>query len=101
MNIKLYFVVSVIFASQYLIAQPCIDGLSGSFPCDLIDQESMLPLIDFQTENLNDIWGWTSPETGREYVIQGAHNKTAFIDISSPAHPIYLGYLPTATIGSL
>ncbi|MCA1762959.1 MAG: choice-of-anchor B family protein, partial [Cryomorphaceae bacterium] len=101
MKLKILFALAAVVVSKAVFAQPCTDGLSGDFPCDLIDQESFLPLIDFQTENLNDIWGWTSPETGREYAIQGAHNKTAFIDISSPAYPIYLGYLPTATTGSL
>lgn len=49
----------------------------------------------------NDIWGWTSPETGREYALVGLFDKTAFIDVTSPEYPLYIGYLPTATFGIL
>lgn len=83
------------------VCQPCVDGESGDYPCQLVDQLSVLPLFTFQAPNLNDVWGWTSPSTGKEYAIVGAENKTAFLDVTSPKYPIYLGYLPTATIGSL
>lgn len=83
------------------VAQPCQDGFSGSFPCDRIDQLAHRSLSYFGVEDANDSWGWTSPATGREYVMIGLHDRTAFLDISTPTYPIYLGYLPTATIGSV
>ena len=82
-------------------SQPCVDGESGDYPCQLVDQLSVVPLLDFQTINLNDVWGWTSPTTGKEYAIVGAENKTSFLDVTTPEHPIYLGFIPTATVGSL
>ena len=48
----------------------------------------------------NDCWGWTDDSTGKEYAIMGLTNGTAFIDISDPVNPIYLGKLPTATTES-
>jgi len=81
--------------------QPCVDGISGEYPCQLVDQLSVVPMSEFQTVNLNDVWGWTSPTTGKEYAIVGAENKTSFMDVTTPEHPIYLGFIPTATIGSL
>ncbi len=82
-------------------AQPCENGMSGDFPCDMVDQIAHRDLDFFNQVDANDIWGWTSPATGREYVMLGLHNRTAFLDITSPKYPIYLGYLPTATVGSI
>jgi choice-of-anchor B domain-containing protein len=47
--------------------------------------------------NGNDIWGWTDPETGREYAIVGLENGTSFVDVTDPTDPVYLGKLPTHT----
>lgn len=90
-----------VFFSFNSSAQPCIDGFSGIYPCDKVDQLAMMPLADFNAESTNDLWGWTSTVTGREYVFLGLSNKTAFFDITSPQYPVYLGFLPTATIASL
>ena len=38
---------------------------------------------------------------GKEYVLLGRTNGTAFIDISDPTNPIYLGNLNTNTVSSL
>ena len=48
----------------------------------------------------NDIWGWTDPLTGREYALVGQSTGTAFVDISNPRRPVYLGSLPTSTVNS-
>ena len=45
----------------------------------------------------NDCWGWTDPQTGKEYAICGLTNATSFIDISDPADPQYLGKLMSQT----
>ena len=48
----------------------------------------------------NDIWGWFDSQTGREYALMGLRNGTAFVDISDPENPAFLGRLPTQTTSS-
>ena len=81
--------------------QPCQDGMAGIYPCHNIDLLSFMPLAQIGGGNGNDIWGWTDPQTGKEYAIMGRNNGTAFVDISDPYNPIYLGNLPTQTSNSL
>jgi len=76
---------------------PCTDGKAGSFPCHDIDLLSFLPHSDIGGGSGNDLWGWTDPQTGREYAIVGRSTGTAFVDISNAARPVYLGELPTHT----
>ena len=51
--------------------------------------------------NGSDIWGWTDPETLREYALVGRSDSLAFVDVSTPTAPIYLGSLPTHTFNYL
>jgi len=48
-------------------------------------------------EYLNDIWGWTHPDTGVEYALVGMQGGISFVDLTDPVSPIVLGYLPTRT----
>jgi len=75
----------------------CADGSIGTFGCDGVDLQSFLPIRDIGGErgiNLNDIWGWTDPETGTEYALVGRTDGTAFVDVSDPTNPVYVGELP-------
>jgi choice-of-anchor B domain-containing protein len=45
----------------------------------------------------NDIWGWADAQTGNEYALMGQSNGTAFVDVTDPENPVYLGRLPTNT----
>ena len=49
----------------------------------------------FGSVDINDLWGWTDPETGKEYALVGREDGTAFVDVSDPLNPVYLGDLPT------
>ena len=81
---------------------PCVDGLAaGLYPCDNIDLLSTMGTNQVGGGDMNDIWGWTDPLDGKEYVLLGRTNGTAFIDISDPLNPIYLGNLNTNTVSSL
>lgn len=73
----------------------CVDGLAGPFPCRGVDLESFLPPAEIGGGNMNDIWGWTDRRTGKEYALVGKTNGTAFVDISDPLAPVYLGDLPS------
>lgn len=73
------------------------DGQADMFDCEQVDLLSFLPLGDMEAErgiNTNDVWGWTDPETGREIVLVGLTNATAFVDVTNPGAPAYLGRLP-------
>ena len=48
----------------------------------------------------NDIWGWADGEAGGEYALMGMSNGTAFVDVSDPESPAFLGRLPTQTFES-
>ncbi|MDZ4821892.1 MAG: choice-of-anchor B family protein [Flavobacteriales bacterium] len=74
---------------------PCVDGMAGTYPCNLVDLMAKVPLDDIGGgDNTNDIWGWKSPNTGKEYALVGCNNGCAFVDVSDPTNPVYMGILP-------
>jgi choice-of-anchor B domain-containing protein len=75
----------------------CNSNEANIFGCEKVDLLAFLPTAEIGGEQgvrLNDIWGWTDPDTGKEYALVGRTNGTSFIDVSSPTHPVYLGDLP-------
>jgi len=89
------------FISVGVIAQtPCVNGMAGPYPCENINLLSFVENGDLGGGSMNDIWGWVDPLDSAEYVILGRTNGTAFLDITDPVNPIYLGDLPTASLNS-
>ena len=81
----------------------CTNGFAGSYPCKDMDLMSFTDKTEIGGSNstsLNDIWGWTDPQTGKEYALVGMSNGTSFVDISNPENPVYIGRLPTQTNNS-
>ena len=81
----------------------CVNGFAGQFECNQIDLMSYMDKTEIGGSNstsLNDIWGWTDPQTNKEYALVGMSNGTSFVDISNPENPVYLGRLPTQTNNS-
>jgi choice-of-anchor B domain-containing protein len=76
-------------------AATCSGGTAGGYPCRNIDLLSVLPLSAMGGGNGNSMWGWTDPQGGKEYVLFGRSNGTAFIDVTNAATPVYLGNLPS------
>lgn len=74
---------------------PCVNGMAGIYPCSGYDMMAHLDLNTLNASSGNDSWGWTDPSDGKEYALMGLNNGTAFIDISDPVNPVYLGKLPT------
>ena len=75
----------------------CSDGQAGQFGCSNVDMLSFVSIKDLggkANTSLNDIWGWTDPETGKEYTLVGRTDGTAFVDITNPAMPVFIGDLP-------
>ncbi|MCT8339175.1 choice-of-anchor B family protein [Flavobacteriaceae bacterium TK19130] len=84
-----------LFTTAMLAQSPCEGGTSAGYPCDGLQLQSQINLNTLDASAGNDSWGWTDPATEIEYAIVGLNNGTAFIDISTPTDPIYLGKLPT------
>lgn len=99
---------------------PCVQGTAfiaeleghdiletGAFDCEQVD------LLSFFTNDEiggglvapegrgSDVWGWTDPETGREYVLAGLEVGTSIIDITDPKRPVYLAHIPTSATENL
>ena len=98
-----------LFVSGFINAQsPCVNGfathtiggVTTSYPCDDYDLMSRVPISTLATtlgtEEGSDIWGWTDTLDGKEYAIVGTTNSTAFVDISDPINPIFLGRIETS-----
>jgi choice-of-anchor B domain-containing protein len=75
----------------------CTGGMASGYPCRNIDLLSNLPLASMGGGSGSMGWGWTDPSNGREYAVVGRTNGTAFVDVTDPVNPVYLGNLPSAT----
>lgn len=72
----------------------CNDGTADLFDCNEIDLLSFMSINDLSTERgvkMTDLWGWTDPETGAEYVLQARTEGLSFVDIRDPYNPVYVG----------
>jgi choice-of-anchor B domain-containing protein len=71
--------------------------VADTFECADVDLLSFLPVKALGGDRgvaLNDVWGWTDPETGREYALVGRVDGTSFVDVTDASEPRYLGDLP-------
>ena len=76
----------------------CEDGTADGYPCENVNLLSHLSIDDigggFGVE-VNDVWGWTDPQDGTEYALVGRTDGVAFVDVSTPTDPVYVGELPS------
>ncbi len=81
---------------------PCENGFANGLPCNGFDLMSQIPvdILGGDGAEGNDSWGWTDPQTGKEYALVGTNVNAAFVDITDASNPILLGTLPTATSNS-
>ncbi len=100
---KNLFLLGFIICVQHVLSQtPCENGMAGEYPCLNMDLLGHMTNAEIGgCDNTNDIWGWVSPNTGKEYALVGCSNGTAFVDVSDPIHPLYLGLLPAHDVSSL
>ncbi len=89
--------------TQIVLAQtPCVNGFAGEYPCngyDLMSNISNATLGNPSTAG-NDSWGWTDPDTQKEYALMGIDSGIVFIDISNPIEPVIIGTLSSSTVSS-
>ena len=95
----------IVFSTPSLAQEAsCVNGLADGFACESVDLQAFLSITEMggsSSTEANDIWGWTDTTTGKEYALVGLTTGTAFVDISDPENPIYLGSLETHTFSSL
>ena len=75
----------------------CEDGEASIWNCTDVDIVSFLPVSAIgggRGVQVNDVWGWTDPETGKEWALVGRYDGTSFIDMSNPSQPVFVGDLP-------
>jgi choice-of-anchor B domain-containing protein len=82
---------------------PCKNGIVSTgdeeYPCHNVNLLSMVSVAELnsvqsgQNEEANDSWGWTAP-TGEEIAMIGLMSGVAFVDITDPINPVFLGKLP-------
>lgn len=75
----------------------CDEGMAAGFGCENVDLAAFIPLSALGAGRgvmVNDVWGWTDPETGHEWALVGRTDGMAFVDITNAAAPFYAGELP-------
>ena len=75
----------------------CADNDAAGFECDNVNIISFLPINQLaggRGARVNDLWGWTDPETEHEIAIVGRTDGTSFVDLTDPYNPVLLGNLP-------
>jgi choice-of-anchor B domain-containing protein len=72
----------------------CADGQVGAHACSGVDLLAHLSLADLDAGSGNSLWIWVDPETRKEYALIGLDNGVAFVDVTEPARPVYVGKLP-------
>ena len=78
---------------------PCTEGKAERFECSDVDLLAFLPLTELGLRpgpggfqgGVSDVWGWTDPETSREYALVGRSGGAGIVDITNPSSPTYLG----------
>jgi choice-of-anchor B domain-containing protein len=77
--------------------ETCVAGAAGEFTCSGISLDKRVPFDSMDGTAGNDIWGWVDAQSGNEYALVGMTNGTAFVDVTDPQNPVFLGRLPTQT----
>ena len=74
----------------------CENTKAADFDCKGVSLQSFLPIKAMgggRGVRVNDIWGWTDPQTKQEYALIGRTDGTSFVDVTDPNNPVYVGQL--------
>ena len=74
----------------------CADGKSGVHACRNVDLLARVALADMSAKpsGANDIWGFVDLNTEREYALLGLREGLAVFDVTEPAAPFEVGFVP-------
>ncbi len=81
----------------------CVDGHAAGFECHDVDLLAFLSIPSLGGEDrhrVSDAWGWTDPDTGREYALIGITDGMAILDVTHPSDPVHLGIVPANPSGA-
>lgn len=81
----------------------CARNGAEGYPCLNVNLESFIPVRELNgggVTETNDLWGWTSPDTGIEYALVGLKSGTSFVSLEDPNNPVALGLLFSYTSDS-
>lgn len=77
--------------------QRCEAGTIGEFTCANVQLVSHMSVDDLGGERgvwVNDVWGWTDPQTRRDYALVARRDGASFVDVTDPSAPRLIGNLP-------
>lgn len=92
---------TLLLGAQLSAQIPCESGWIDVYPCQNIDFWTFISPENYGGGTTNEVWGWTDPLDGTEYILLGKSNGVGFFRMDDPANPLYLGTLPTHTVNSL
>ena len=76
----------------------CANGKVGPFECSNSSLMSFLPpsrmTHDGHYIEMNDTWGWTDPQTGKEWALVGRRDGMTFVDMSDATNPVPVADMP-------
>ncbi len=78
----------------------CTGGNAGDFSCSGVSLSKRVSLETMNGTTGSDLWGWADAQSGNEYALMGMTNGTAFVDVTDPENPVFLGLLPTKTVAA-
>ncbi len=79
----------------------CESGMADIFPCSGVDLVGFLDISEIGGGTGSDSWGWKHEASDRYFALVGRSTGTAFVEITDPANPVYLGDLPSETGSSV
>jgi choice-of-anchor B domain-containing protein len=79
------------------------DGKIAAFECHNVELLAYLPKDSVGKSTGADLWGWHDSTTGREFLLIGGMGATAFVEVTDPINPKYLGVLrpPSGMVASV
>ena len=75
----------------------CQEGRMADFPCTNMELVAHMPVSELGGERgvwVNDVWGWSDPETGRRYALVARRDGASFVDVTDATSPRLVGTLP-------
>ncbi len=82
----------------------CQQGFADIYPCQTADLMARVGVFDLagglsdaSPVATNDIWGWSDPNSGREFALVGTIGGTSFVEITDAENPVVVGFLATHT----